>query len=147
MEDRSDRNDGALQGEEQLRKKITELTKELETTKSELNATRYEMRLLSRTHENVLEESRKVQVRLARAAQDSNDSYYAKTVELIEAKDNFRKRHESQRAEMGDERRVAEDRLESIIRDKLDIISSQIEELREVKEQLAGTKSDQAGSV
>ncbi len=141
MGDRSAIIDAMRLREEQLLEQVSKLTKELERSQAELMAARYEMRVLSRAHERVLVESTRVQAHMSRVAQDSRDSYYAKVAELAEAEARFRRERDQQRAEMGDERRVAEDRLESIIRDKLDIISDQIEEIREFKHRLSEVDS------
>lgn len=133
--------DEARQREEKLREQVARLSSELERARSDLDATRYELRKLSRAHEIVLDDAKRVQARLARVAEESNDSYCAREAELAAAEVRFRREHDEQRAEMVDERRVAEYRLESIIRDKLDIISSQLEELREVKHRLAETEA------
>ncbi len=81
----------------------------------------------------LLEDSNRLQVKLGRAAQDSQDSYYATLAKLQEERSRHAAAESEQREAMNDERRVSEDLLETVISEKLEIISHQIEEIHELK--------------
>lgn len=109
------------------------LTEKLKRVEAERDDCRKAYLLLNHAHMKLLEDSNRLQVKLGRAAQDSQDSYYATLAKLQEERSRHAAAESEQREAMNDERRVSEDLLETVISEKLEIISHQIEEIHELK--------------
>ncbi|MCK5857943.1 hypothetical protein [Abyssibacter sp.] len=71
-----------------------------------------------------------------RLQQELSSAQFTKSAALRDMKNLHQMDHDDLKSRMGDERRVAEDRLESVISEKLDIIATQIAQITDMQRKI-----------